>query len=198
MQKLNRYELDFQVTLKYFKDNLEGTNTLCSRLINSTNFISGKFFTLLPPDSNLKNIHKFQYGGMTTGVKKQVRHLILEKLRSDEKLCCLFDNVSSEYKEGCDDSLFLFCGLNLGKEIYYLVTQKTASLELMDRCFYASNAIWHSLCVLFRFESIDLDKKTLNIHEIDKICGSVELILISSYDDEGYVFWEKSGSSFFA
>jgi hypothetical protein len=195
MVKLERYELDFSRGIEYFKSNLEDTNELSSMVIKSVCFKSGRFFTLLPNNTNINNINEFRFAGIAINVRSQVNDIIFNKLMSDNRLICIFDDVTTDFRLEYRDPLFLSCGLVCEKEIYYLVTRENASRELIDQCFRASNAIWHSLCILTKYR-LNENKKLIDLSEMKEVCLNAGLILAGAYDGEGYVFWENSTNEF--
>lgn len=192
MIKLNHYELNSASAYTYFQYSLADTNALSSSLINLVNFKRGNFFTILPEEVDLREIGKFKCGGIAKGVRDQVSSFVIGQLLINSKLSCIFDDVTSTHRLGYNDPLFLSYGLTHEKEIYYLVTQKTASTQLINQCFYASNAIWHSLCVLSEINFTNNIEKKLSSKDIEYICLKAHLIIVGAYDGEGYIFWEKT------
>lgn len=192
MKKINKYLLDFNDAIKYFRDNLDSTNTLSSLLVKMVDFKSGHFFTLLPEDSNLENLNVFTSGGMLFSRGQQWSELILNKLKSNSKLLSIFDDFNSSFHPDYQDSLFLHCGRIYQNEVYYLITSDIATDVLIGECLCASNTIWHSLCVLSK---TNIHSNKVLMHEdIENISINVQFIMIVAYDDEGYIFWEKNQS----
>jgi hypothetical protein len=197
MISLTRYKVVCENGFTYFQSNLADTNTLSSMLLELINFKKGEFFTLLPTDVDKSKINEFRLGGIARGVRDQISSVIWNKLHLDNRLCCVFDDVTSNFEAGYSDPLFNFCGFVYQKEIYYLVDQQIASIELINRCFQNSNAIWHSLCVLTEIdltERKDKNSKVLNLIDIKQICFCAKLVIIGAYDGEGYICWEKQGN----
>lgn len=199
MGNLKRFELKLTLSLKYFKFSLKGMNTLCDEILNIVNFEMGSFFTLLPDDVDEKKLYEFKCGGMAKGVQDLIEQSIYQKLNQNNHLTCIFDDAISDYSSMCNEDFFISHGLSYKDEVYYYIAKSTNSLELINQCFNASNAMWHSLCMLTRINFNIENKKKLTMDEIKLICESSELILIEAYDGEGYVFWEKKdASSFFS
>jgi hypothetical protein len=194
MTGLIRYELTFNLAIAYFQDNLLNTNTLSSKLIDLVSFKSGIFFTLLPSGINIKNINHFKHGGIAIGVKKVIGLIIFEHLVSNPRFYCVFDDATSSWTKDYKEPVFLSCGVVYNHEIYYLLTPQTASKDLVDKCIYNSESIWHSLCVLSEFHSNFQIGDQISLEDIEKICLNARLIVINAYDGEGYVFWERANS----
>ena len=87
-------------------------------------------------------------------------------------------------------NLFNAHGLLCGNEIYYLLEKNNISTELITECLRASNAFWHSLCVLTEANLDDRIAREISTEKIQEITLKAKLIIIGAYDGEGYIFWE--------
>jgi len=214
MKQLNKHKLNFDPTWKYVKNNLEKATTLSAELLNLLDFKNGHFFTLLPNDANIKRLYEFEGGvilpqnpeqeyfvsgkratySIIPTIRKELSELILKKIESKDKLCCVFDDV---VRIPTDKHMALFhsYGLFYKNEVYYLLEKNKISNELIIQCLRASNAFWHSLCVLSKIDFKCEDSKKLDLEKIKDICLNADLIIIGAYDGEGYIFWEKSSSA---
>jgi hypothetical protein len=211
MKHLNKHKLDFFPTWKYVQDALDNANTLSLELLSYVNFKDGFFFTLLPPDANIERIYEFESGmvlhqnpeqicfiagekstyAIIPTIRDELSRLILEDIKSKDQLSCIFDDVLHSSNDKFYRNLIFSHGLFYENELYYLIQKNEFSYELIKQCLRASNAFWHSLCILTRANFSNFKKK-MNLEMIKEICITAELILIGSYDGEGYVFWEKS------
>lgn len=79
-------------------------------------------------------------------------------------------------------------------EVYYVIKSEIANSLLIDMCLYASQATWHSLCVVTESDIECQTEKTLTIEVINDICNKICLVIAGAYDGEGYVFWKKMDS----
>ena len=191
MLKLNRYNLDFNAALSHFQYSLSNANLLSSELLKLVDFSVGNFFTLLPVNANLKKINECKWGGVTPNITEEIQSIILNKIVSNGKISCVFDEISGVFKPGYNESIYMTCGLVYEQEIYYVISKSIATPQLIANCFYISNAVYHSLCVLSKINFENKKEKTLSLNEIKDIVQQTELILVGAYDAEGYVFWEK-------
>lgn len=191
MQILKKYQLNHQKAYEFFREKLLDVNILSTNLIDLINFSSGEFFTLLPADINLEQLHQFHAGGMCKSIKDEIIKIIYSFLRVHTHTSCIFDDFNADFSPGCQDSLFLECGFSYQKEIYYVLTHKKMSEELIRRCFFASNAIWHFLCILADINFSHKANAVFARNDIRSICETTKLIMINAYDDEGYVFWTR-------
>lgn len=191
MTKLNVCELDFEKALTYFQENLLDTDTLSTQLIKLVNFESGRFFTFYSKNADHKKIYEFQHGGIVGSVRQQIKSLLLEIVKLNNRLCCIFDNAASSIQLVSEDPLFMSCGCTCDNEVYYKLTNKTGSIDLINRCFFASETGWHSLCVLSETNLDDKIEKKITLKDIESICLNAKLIVLGAYDGEGYIFWEK-------
>ncbi len=192
MIKFNRHWLNHAQAFAYFQYTLADASTLSLLLLKNLNFEMGRFYTLLPDDANPDQIHEFRLGGIAKGVRDQVNAIVLNKISTNNRLSCVFDDINDTFKPEYEDALFSSCGLVYEKEIYHLITKKTSSIQNINSCFRISNAMWHSLCVLSEISLTKKADKSLSLKELERVCLNTELIIVGAYDGEGYVFWEKS------
>lgn len=221
MKNLNKHILNFDLTWIYVEDQLNGTNTLSSEILNIIKLKEGCFFTLLPDDADLKEIYNFKCGGILpqypeeeniiNGVKstfswipnirKEIAHLILTIFSMNQDVSCLIDCVLSspkdEYYQLYSDNYSYF----LDDEVYFILSKNNFSSENLLKCLDESESFWHSLCVLTK-ANLSEEKIILSKAKIKEICSFTELAMVGAYDGEGYVFWEKNSknknNSFFA
>lgn len=191
--EIKRFNLNFDKTHRFFKENLSETNYLSSTLLELLDFKSGIFFTILPKRTESRKMHQFKYGGIAKGVIEQIRQFLFGKLLLESKTACIFDDVSATYDNSVNFNypLFTSYGLILDKEVYYLVRSKDVSLETINDCFNISNALWHSLCVVTKIDFVTPADKVFTDERMAEVCNNAELIILYAYDGEGYVFWEK-------
>lgn len=213
MRKLYRHELDFERTMEFVKDNLTEVNTLSSELLNLVDFKSGAFFTLLTSGSNLERLHEFKGGVIlpqnalivterngdnsfsreVPTIKNELSDFILKKLNSNPKLSCVFDDVTSY-----PDDLFLKPFYEK-KSIYlhenkviYVIKKNNNSHDFILKCIWNSFSSWHSVGVLTEADCFKTDSNILSLKDIQAICNQATMILVSAYDGEAYVLWEKA------
>ncbi|MCB1106854.1 MAG: hypothetical protein KDK76_02015 [Chlamydiia bacterium] len=214
MKKLCRHQLDFHLTFAYFEENLEGSNALCSKLLELINFQNGSFFNLLPTDADLTNQYEFEQGGILPQnpeeeyfidgkkstyvriptIKNELSAFIFKEI-SKHSFSCIFDDVNTTYKETTETHcpLFKSNGLYLEREVYYIIQKSNVCVKNIKNCLEESNAIWHSLCVLTRTNFDDIINKKLTHEKLNELCQNAHIIILGAYDGEGYVFWEKTG-----
>ncbi|MFI0436055.1 MAG: hypothetical protein ACH350_10115 [Parachlamydiaceae bacterium] len=221
MIKLNKYNLNFEITSQYIKNSLDEANILSTEILRTLNFNDGFFFTLLPENISFEQIHHFSSGGILSqnreqeyiidGVKSiyslipsiddELAALIFQEIKSNNKLSCIFDDVNCCAADSKGYFLFDKYGLSYENESYYLLRKKNINIDLVKECLKISNSFWHSLC-LFTKADLDENIEVLIPDVINKICTKTELVVVSAYDREGYIFWERnnanSGQGFFA
>jgi|JI9StandDraft_1071089.scaffolds.fasta_scaffold175642_2 hypothetical protein len=191
MNLLDKYDLNFDKSLMYFKDNLENTNELSKKILEEIDFKNGTFFTYLPNGTEKTKALLFTYGGIAIGVRKQINNIILHILQSDTPICCVFDDVASSFKNGLSYPLFDNFGCHYEEEVYYALENKLATNDALSKCVRASNSIWHSLCVLTHVGFLDITHKKLTNAKLSEICKKAQILILGAYDGEGYIFWEK-------
>lgn len=211
MMKLNRHELDFDLTYKYIQQNLNETNALSSELLKLIDFKNGVFFTLLPNEANFERCYKFEEGAilpqypeqkyyvsgkecsysMKPSIRKEISKLIYKEMNKTSKLICILDSVNSSYEEMFLRDPFYYFRKNHNDEIYLLINNNSAYIELILECLRYSNACWHSLCILTTCSFEDSAGRELSSEKIKEICLTTKIIIVGAYDGEGYIFWEK-------
>ncbi|WP_154017922.1 hypothetical protein [Candidatus Protochlamydia phocaeensis] len=213
MNKLKKYELNFDEALNYIKWNLNKTNTLSCELLNLLNFRSGCFFTLISNQTVIENLHNFERGGIfpQQSMKENVREqcyssvqtsrnevanmLFYELKRKSNFNCCFDDMLTSPLPIGSDE-LFDAYGVCYKNDVYYYLQNKDISVDLLKKCFHYSNNGWHSLCVLTQ-STLNNNERAFSFNKIQDVALKTGLIILRAYDGEGYVFWERENVSFF-
>lgn len=215
MKNLDQHSLDSDRTFEYVKSVLEEVNELSIELLENLDFKLGHFFTYLPSDARIERIYEFSCGGiLPEGINKEITVLgkkyqaeiinnlqnelkcfIINKLREEKYLSCILDDV---LRDKNDKSLQVFQDNDslkiLKNEVYYLFNEKSADESLIDKSIQHSNAIWHSLCILYYDDSSKTKSNNLTSEIIKKIVTNAIIVIIGAYDGEGYIFWEKGTS----
>jgi len=212
MKKLHRYKLDFERTMDFVKANLTDINALSTELLKLVDFRSGVFFTLLTSGSDIERLHEFKSGVIlpqnpievteengkksfsqeVPSVKEELCEFLFYKLSSNSKLSCVFDEVTryptdrnlKEFYE--KKSIYLY-----KKEVIYVIKDLNKNSEFISECMWNSFSFWHSVGVLTDADCFETDSNILSLDDIQAICKNAKMILISAYDGEAYVLWEK-------
>jgi len=189
-----RYELNADAAFDHFSKFINNSNELSSNVFRLLNLKKcGRFFTMLPCDVNINDIHKFEEGGIASNLKKETANFILQLLLTNTNDSLVFDDVLEEYKDLINYKLFMKIGVFYKNEAYYLVqSKKNPNIELINECLQASNAEWHCLGILTSSNFNKFKGKELTIETINDICINAKIIMTTSYDGEGYIFWEKT------
>lgn len=173
IRKIIRYELDFDRSLNYLKENLGDLNTLSKELLNTIDFRLGRFFTLLLENSDLERLYEFKAGhvlpqnpeieyfvkgrkasySIIPTIQDEVARFLLREMKKNKKLICIFDDflrspITPSLKEkDLKEQIIVH-----DKEVYYLLRHAEASIKRLCVCIKQSNVIWHSLCVLSTYD----------------------------------------------
>jgi hypothetical protein len=213
MKNLKRHNLNYDLTLKFIRHNLQGANTLSLELLNTVDFKKGDFFVLLPEDGNMNKMYEFEYGGLlreepteeyvtVSGkhatysliptLQDELATFISENLKKHDHLSCIFEDVLKSSKS---PNLQFFREKNsllaYENEIYYLVNHENVTAQLISKCIEDSNATWHFLCVLTDVVLKNLKDEKFTLDKIKEVCLNTRTIVVGAYDSEAYVFWEK-------
>ncbi len=195
MSELVEYPLDFSKALAYFEDNLNETNRMSSALCKHVQFEKGTFYTILRHGITDDQLYGFKWGGVDGGSKDQIIDIMFNKAQSDIRIHYIFDDVNSTYTPSYDWSLFSQVGVHYNDEVYYIVSGKTASKALLKEGLNASDAIWHSLCVLSDGEYSKRQDRSITEFDITNFAKEAQMIVVGAYDGEGYICWEKRGKT---
>jgi len=211
VKKLYRHELDFDQTMKFVKDNLTEINALSIELLNLIDFKSGAFFTLLPEGSDLERLYEFKGGVVlpqnpieftekngkksffqkVPTVEKELCEFILYKLSSNPNLSCVFDEVTHYPNDRNLKALYEKKSVYLYEnEVIYVIKENNKNHETILNCMRKSFSFWHSVGVLTEADFFT-DSNVLSLEDIQTICKNTKMIIISAYDGEAYVLWEK-------
>jgi hypothetical protein len=212
MRQLYRIELDFEKTIPYVKDQLDINNVLSQEISKRIDFNTGNFFTLLPQEADLTDLYSFSIGGkMPTGqvieqfdpelnqtvivaerinsIKKEVAEIITTKIKNNDSLACIFEDVTWEPTDNLDEArakkVLHICNNN----VYYIISNSHLAFDSVVSCMSDANAFWHCLFVLSKVGSMNYPEM-LTKDTIISFCKHAELIICGAYDGEGYIFWE--------
>lgn len=211
MSMLYRHELDFDRTIEFVKENLNDISALSNELLNLVDFKSGAFFTLLTFGSDLNRLYEFKNGIIlpqnpiieseidgsrhtrTPTIKEGLSNFIFNKLYTNKRLSCVFDDVTCEPNDSSLESFYESKSLYLHKkEVLYVVKQDNNNAELISDCVWNSFSFWHSVGVLTESDCFENDTNVLSSEDIQNICRHTNTIIISAYDGEAYILWEKA------
>jgi len=212
VKKLYRHELDFDRTIEFVKDNLTDINALSTELLKLVDFRSGAFFTLLTSGSDLDRLHEFKGGVVlpqnpieftekngkksffqkVPTVEKELCEFILHKLNFNPKLSCVFDEVTLDPDDRSLKALYeKKCVYLYENEVIYVIKENNKNFEVIQNCMDKSFSFWHSVGVLTEADFFT-DSNVLSLEDIQTICKNTKMIIISAYDGEAYVLWEKN------
>lgn len=208
---VKRFELNSAIVLPYFLSTIDAGKQLSNWLLRDINFSKGKFFTILPHDTELEKVSNFECGGVIKPVQLQSKEFSVEgsvetfkpkhiETMDTEVSQFIYDFVNSgedgygvveNYVLESDSPHVNIDNVDMvkhNKEVYYCLHQDN-SFEDIYKTIRKSNEIWHSLSALARLNF----KPTHSIskEQIKSICNGTQYVLTTAYDGEGYVFWER-------
>ena len=186
MKKLHRYELNFEIAFDYIKNKLTGVNELSSQFLKSLNINHGEFYVLLPKDADIKRIYEFDGGYITSFIDKEICHHVFNKIKN-KQYTSIFDDVTVNTSDKYTDDFSVNHSFFYKNEVYYVIKNGMISEDIFLKCMNASNGIWHSLCIVTEIDFCETIENNLK-----KICDHPQLAMISAYDAEGYIFWERN------
>lgn len=191
MKQLNKYKLDYEISLEYLKKNLRKANELSSQILEVLFSHSGEFYVLLPEDSDLKRIYDLNSGYITSSIDKEICYFVVDKMKNTD-YSCIFDDVNTTASDSLEDEFFANHSLFYKNEVYHTIKRRLLSEDTFLKCMLTSDGIWHSLCIITIVDLDEIEDKKLDQDMIKKICVNAQLVMIGAYDGEGYIFWERT------
>lgn len=208
LKDLIKRNLEFEKSILYLKDQLNGGNKLSHELLLTVNFEKGQFFTLLPPDADLEHLYDF-FGGTilvqnptieyinesgkkvsytkVPTLKNEISKYIFDKIKTSANNC-IFEDVVQVISDPHIDFFHKY-GLKYKNELYYRITNDIASEELILEAIKEVSSFWHTLFILTENNFVPV-KKELTLENIKLFCDEITLLVVGAYDGEGYVLWE--------
>ena len=189
-ESLERYVPNQTKALTYLKYNLDNLNFFSSAVCKYVKFEEGQFYTYLSKNITEEQLHGFKWGGVGQS-RSGIEKMVFQVLSKDKDLVSIFDSFEETYEPDSDDLLFDKVGVHYQNEVYYIVSHKECTLEILKKCFKESYIIWHALCVLSRVKFSRHPDQSITEVEIKDFAKNAEQILLGAYDGEGYLCWEK-------
>ncbi|MBA3957781.1 MAG: hypothetical protein H0X51_05230 [Parachlamydiaceae bacterium] len=213
MKKIKKYQLDFNKVFPYFKEHVECGHTLSKTVLKNIDLTKGDFYIVLPNNALLEELYLLKEGRIipqeapfipyekngqkflsqkVTSTDEEIKIFVKEYLdANDANLAILEDVLSRSYDNSINfDS---FKTIFIDEEVYYLIDHLT-SLDFVGKALIASFQVWHTIYVLtqgIRAEEINaLDPQTLQ-----SICKNTTHIIITAFDGDTYIIWEKAGQA---
>ncbi len=216
-KKLTRHNLDYEKTIIYVKDQLD-IGYVLSEELNLLNFEEGQFFTLLPENVDLNKIYDF-FGGLilpknetkaqtseSSGkvhedskwaptLNEEISFHISEEFKCKNDYAGIFEDVQQELTSPHLEFFYEF-GFSCLNQIYYFLSKKDASPELVYTAMSEADAIWHLLFIITEVDSEFIKQfrpgQKINLEHIKKFRDRIRLLALGAYDGEGCIFWEPT------
>ncbi|MCH9634058.1 MAG: hypothetical protein S4CHLAM7_07960 [Chlamydiae bacterium] len=192
MTDIKKYSLEFNSTKNFVMNKIGDVNTLSKYICKLINFDIGHFYTFLPKTKDVSEAIDSLEGTRANLTPKKVFYsFVLDTLNKKTNKICVFDDFHGRYTSNYDEGLYLSHGRHLSDEIYYVFTKKNATFESIQKAFRYNDLIWHSLAVITSCIVEETADKTLSVNDCINICKNAEIILVTAFDAEGYIIWEK-------
>lgn len=211
MKKLVQYDLDFDQTERYFQKYLDQRNSLSNALKKNIDFSKGHFYTLLTEDADISRLYEFEIGHILppnpiediyvsslkktfkgqriNSIKNEFSTYLYEKIKSCHLACLMEDLIQSP----TDPHVHLYhqIGRRFGEEVFYLITQKNLTKNLIKKSVKECSG-WDFVAAVFTMNNFDLKNQEIKENDFSLICFNTSMVIISAYDAEGYLIWEKT------
>ncbi|MBA2657717.1 MAG: hypothetical protein H0X51_10145 [Parachlamydiaceae bacterium] len=215
MEKLKKYLLKQEYIFEYFFEHVQSGNELSKKIINNIDFDRGSFYTVLPSDANLERLYVLTSGNIipqkhpkismedeegnkyihqkVMSTEKDFTKFIWDYLKINHSHLAVFEDVMSSLKDPNleIDQVRL---VTINDHVYYLADY-LASLSSVRDALWSAEEVWHMLIVLTKELVSQSLPDTLSVEDLKLICDSTQYIIISAYDGESYIIWEKHGQT---
>lgn len=189
--RLTKISLEFQKTVNYFKKHILAGNSLSKAIIEETNLKNGSFYAFLPENTNVKKLYEFESGGVIlssdeNSPDKPLVSFVSDFLSRKNETMLLIEDVLLD----ASSSRLKIPGLKTllyNNEVFYLGTNQSGIQE--TGVGLARGGIWHQLAVV---STLKEPPESLNEKKFKEIATNAEIIITNAYDEEAYLFWERS------
>ena len=215
--KLVKHTLDHELSKEFFIKKLNVFGFLTKKLFCSLDFSEGSFFTLLPPQGKVRNIHNFFEGGIlkqepmqtdSKGSKYQIVNSIKDEL--PPYLYELLVSIPNGYWVFEDafgacfnDSQKFFSSYGISAlnereelEVCYVLNKNNTDIATMKKCIeICLMPIWFFLGILTTANLSEIADHQMTPERIQQIVREARILILNAYDGEGFVFWERTQAS---
>lgn len=208
---MNTIQLDKRA-LKYVANELQYQNKMSGYLSSHLDLRKGNLTTFLPFKISDSQLYDFTTGGVLSTISKSTpilrdtaylcekktnlaSHLatiIHKQLSSYTDLYCIFDDVMMDPGDQ-DLTRFPKTHKVVENEVYHLIDQSNASLELLLDTINAVSVSWHFLCVIVEtpVKNFFANKCNLSDKEFLSLFHNIKFVVVGAYDGEGFIIWEQ-------
>jgi hypothetical protein len=191
MSLLEKYKLDPVRAVNYFKENFSNLNILSRSTFRNIDFENGFFYTFLNKGLDNKTLHDFEGGFVADNARSETIKYILNLFKKNKEYTCVVDHFNAKYELSKKHSVYQKLGVEIEKELYFIIENREASEEIIDECLRASDTIWHSLAIITKGISNRRADKTLTNEDCSRITQEALFIIVLAYDSESYIIWER-------
>ena len=194
-----KYSLPYNKVLPYFINHITSEMSLGKIIEEQTDFTKGSFFTYLPAEVSSDQLLSFEYGGIVPSIpmncQEDDQYMSMSTVCSKYIQKILNKNILSKLivedynRTGYPPIKLENIELNtLDQEIYHILNYENSQEEI-SRVIRRCSIGWHFLAFLTKNTDPFLN---LDLSNIYSVCKDVQLIITCAYDDESYIFWEKT------
>ncbi|MBA3957780.1 MAG: hypothetical protein H0X51_05225 [Parachlamydiaceae bacterium] len=211
MDKVKQYKINFKSTYPYFIAHINCGNFLSKEILQHLDFSKGNFYTILPTNASIQKITLFEEGGIIpqskpleqkefygkkclyqekSTTKKELEGFITYYLHANSLNLAMLEDVVREPTSpnvNIEDVRLITRDM----EVFYLINHQTPASSL-GLALARSKHVWHTLYVLAGgLNTPDVFKE----EDFMLISKAATHVIISAYDGESYIIWEKAGQS---
>ena len=215
MNILKKYELGLQGSA-YIKETIPQRSTLWTYALKFCDLDKGKVFTYLPEGMDRKQLEEFKYGGkLPRNLKDRVfykqedgRQMVMEPksntdefissivesfIQNDKSKICIFEDTLAKSSDPCINKIKTPYWTYDDKVFHFFHGENKRDLSVMDVLNSANSSylVWGAITSLNEQDDLVIGKRDLEEDDLIKFAKGVEKIIVSAYDGESYLIWEK-------
>ena len=215
MNILKKYELGLQ-GLAYVKEKISQEGIWGTYVLKFGDLDKGKVFTYLPEDMDRKQLEEFKYGGKlprnfeerfffkqedgsqmvmepTSNLDEFFSSMIESFLQNEKSKICIFEDTLAKSSDPCIKELKTPHWAYNDRVFHFLPGEKRNNLSAMDVLKSSKNSylVWGAITALKEQDDLLIRRSKLDENNLIKFAKGVEKIIVSAYDGESYLIWEK-------
>ncbi|MFH1230962.1 MAG: hypothetical protein V1709_05635 [Planctomycetota bacterium] len=191
---------------------------LARLVLELVNLKQGTIYTMLPPNISLKQINEFENGGVIPLSDKDRANITLigggVMVPTPNNFNCLY-SIIKEYLRGNNQNICIFIdamanvddkGMQEEKtdfftfqnNIYWCITSANAEEDKIKTVMMNSSDAWIGFLGILtsteKLETPPFNKREVTLKELGVFAKNTSRIIVSAYDGESFLIWEKSVS----
>lgn len=202
--------------LIYIKKIISQEGIFGEHILKCCDFDKGNVSTHLPEGMSLSILEDFKHGGKLPRIPKgqiifkqedggQIKmepksnldeffsSIIESFVQNDKSKICIFEDILAKSSDPCIKEMKTPYWTYNDRVFHFFPGEKKRDLSAMDVLNSAKNSylVWGAITSLNEQDDLVMGKRDLEEDDLIKFAKGVEKIIVSAYDGESYLIWEK-------